>query len=182
MARGRARATDRAPSPPDVQRYVVDAAVVAKWLFPEEGSAPAVGLFEAWAAGRAELLAPDVLVQELGAICRRKVRAGDLSAGQMDELFGMLLGALPELTPSLELAPLALRLALRHDRAYADALHLVLALRESCVYVTADERLFRNLAPAFPCVRHLDDIGPPAAKAPLRLLPGGGRPGARPSG
>jgi predicted nucleic acid-binding protein len=156
----------------------VDAAVVAKWLFPEEGSGSAIGLFEAWAHGRVELLAPDVLVPELGAICRRKVRAGDLAAKHADEMFGLLLGALPELTPSADLAPLALQLALRHDRAYADALHLVLALREECAYVTAEERLFRALAPAFPCVIHLADLAPPLPPKPaLRLLP---RVGPRP--
>jgi predicted nucleic acid-binding protein len=170
VPRGRARATDPGPSTPDVHRYVVDAAVVAKWLFPEEGTGSAIGLFDAWAAGRVELLAPDVLVHELGAICRRKVRAGDLPGKQVDELFGLLLGALPELTPSAELAPLALQLALRHDRAYADALHLVLALRE------ADQRLFRALAPAFPCVLFLADLAPPAPKPALRLLPHVGLP------
>ena len=178
MPRGRVRATDPGPSAPDVHRYVVDAAVVAKFLFPEAGSRNAVGLFEAWANGRVELLAPDVLVGELGAICRRKVRAGDVPAGWVDELFGLLLGALPELTPSAELAPLALQLALRHDRAYADALHLTLALREECAYVTADERLFRALAPAFPCVLYLADLALPAAKPPLRLLPSVGPRGA----
>lgn len=154
----------------------MDAAVVAKWLFPEEGTRVAVGLFDAWAHGRVELLAPDVLVAELGAICRRKVRAGDLPARHADEMFGLLLGVLPELVPSAELAPLALQLALRHDRAYADALHLVLALREECAYVTADERLFRVLAPAFPCVLYLADLAPPPAPKPaLRLLPSVGR-------
>lgn len=166
-----ARTRSPGPSAPDGHRYVVDAAVVAKWIFPEPATASAVGLFDAWAAGRVELLAPDVLVAELGTICRRKVRAGDLPAGRVDELFNLLIGALPELTPSAELAPLALQLALRHDRAVADALHLTLALREECVYVTADERLFRALAPAFPCVRYLADLAPsPAPKPALRLL------------
>lgn len=168
-----ARVTTRNPglSAPDAHRYVVDAAIVAKWLFPEEGSRAAVELFEAWAAGRVELLAPDMLVHELGALCRRKVRAGDLPAARVDEAFKLLLGALPELTPSGDLAPLALQLALRHDRAFADALHLTLALLEECVYVTADERLFRALAPAFPCVRYLPDLTPPPAVKPaLRLL------------
>ena len=169
--RARVGTTTPGPSAPDGHRYVVDAAVVAKWLFPEEGTPSALDLFDAWAAGRIELLAPDVLVQELGAICRRKVRAGDLPAAGVDEAFKLLLGALPELTPSGELAPLALQLALRHDRAYADALHLTLALREGCAYVTADERLFRALAPAFPCVRYLPDLTPPPTERPaLRLL------------
>src|SRR4051812_35795759 len=118
-ARAGARANGPGPLTPDAHRYVVDAAVVAKWLFAEEGARSALGLFNAWAAGRVELLAPDVLVYELGAICRRKVRAGDLPAANVDDAFDLLLGALPELTPSNELAPLALQLALRHDRAFA---------------------------------------------------------------
>ena len=92
------------------------------------------------------------------SICRRKVRAGDLSSGQVEAAFKLLVTALPELVPSVDLAPLAVQLAVRHDRAYADALHLALALREECPYVTSDDRLFRALAPAFPCVVHLNDV------------------------
>ena len=155
------RARDRANGPraqPPLHRYVVDAALVAKWLFPEQGTPRAVALFDAWVDGRADLVAPDLLVHELGAICRRKVRAGDLTAGQVEAAFRLLVSVLPELVPSAELAPLAIQLAVRHDRAYADALHLALALREECAYVTSDDRLFRALAPAFPCVVHLNDL------------------------
>ena len=154
-----ARGRPSAPRPrPPLRRYVVDAALVAKWLFQERGTPVAVALFDAWVDGRVDLLSPDLLVHELGALCRRKVRAGDLPAAQVDAAFKLLVAALPELVPSAELAPLAVQLAVRHDRAYADALHLALALREECPYVVSDDRLFRALAPAFPCVLHLNDV------------------------
>lgn len=139
-------------------RYVVDAAVVAKWICPERGGAAARDLYQRWADGAIELVAPDLLVAELGSLLRRKVRAGELGSGDADTIFELLLGALPPLAASRDLAASALVLATCHDRPFADALHLALALREGCPYVTADERLVRVLAPAFPCLRYLEDL------------------------
>jgi predicted nucleic acid-binding protein len=139
-------------------RYVVDAAVVAKWAFPEGDSAAAAALLTARVRGQLELIAPDLLVAELAAICRRKARAGDVSLDRVGPIYALLLAALPDLVPTGDLGAYALELALRHDRPIAEALHLALALRESCCYVTADDRVLRILAPAFPCVRHLADV------------------------
>ena len=138
---------------------VVDAALVAKWAFPEAGGPAARRVFGAWTGGRVELVAPDLLVPELAALCRQKAARGELPAAQAPTVHGLLLAALPHLVPSRQLADGALALALRHGRPTAEMLHLALALREGCPYVTADERVFRELAPIFPCVRHLEDVG-----------------------
>ena len=137
---------------------VVDAALVAKWAFPEAGVAAARRVLEAWAGGRVELVAPDLLVPELAALCRLKAARGELPAAQAPTVHSLLLAALPYLVPSRQLADGALALALRHGRPTGEMLHLALALREGCAYVTADERVFRELAPVFPCVRYLEDV------------------------
>jgi len=137
---------------------VVDAATVAKWGFNETDSATALRLFDAWAAQTLSLRAPDVLVAELGSICRRKVRAGEVTADHAQQVHQVLHAILPPLVPSEDLADEALLLASRHDRPFAEALHLALAIRDGAIYVTADERMFRLLAPSFSCVQHLEDV------------------------
>jgi predicted nucleic acid-binding protein len=137
---------------------VVDAALVAKWVFPEAGRGAARRLYDGWAAGRLDLVAPDLLVPELGVLCREKSVRHEIGADGAIGAYRMLLGALPRLVPSRQLADGALVLALRHGRPVAETVHLALALREGCPYVTADERVLRALAPVFPCVRHLDDV------------------------
>ena len=138
---------------------VVDAGLVAKWAFPEPGGPAARRVLDAWSGGRVELLAPDLLVPELAALCRQKAARGELPPAQASTVHALLLAVLPHLVPSRQLAEGALVLALRHGRPIAEMLHLALALREGCAYATADERVFRELAPVFPCVRHLEDVG-----------------------
>jgi len=137
---------------------VVDAALVAKWVFPEADSAAARRLYDGWADGRLELVAPDLLVPELGALCYQKKTRREVEDGAAVRVHRLLLEILPRLVPSRQLADGALVLALRHERPLAETVHLALALREGCPYVTADERVLRALAPVFPCVRHLDDV------------------------
>lgn len=137
---------------------VVDAALVAKWAFPEADRRAARRLYDGWTAGQLDLVAPDLLVPELGALCHQKSARGEVSDGAAIAAHRLLLEVLPRLVPSHQLADGALVLALRHDRPVAETVHLALALREGCPYVTADERVLRALAPVFPCVRHLDDV------------------------
>ena len=139
--------------------YVIDAAVAVKWGFPEPRSEAAVGLLGAGAVGRVTLLAPDLFLAELGALCRRKARAGEATPDEAAERLGMLLAAAPELVSTWELAPLAFELSIRHGRPFAEALHLALALREGCPYLTGDDRAVQTLAASLPIVRHLDDLG-----------------------
>ena len=62
----------RRTGPPllDPPAFVVDASVVAKWGFPEPSSGAASRLLAARAAGHIALIAPDLLVPELGAFVR----------------------------------------------------------------------------------------------------------------
>jgi predicted nucleic acid-binding protein len=137
---------------------VVDAALVAKWVFPEVNSAAARRLYDGWVDGRLDLVAPDLLVPELGGLCHQKRRRREVEDEAAVRAHRLLLQTLPRLVPSRQLADGALVLALRHDRPIAETVHLALALREGCPYVTSDERVLRELAPVFPCVRHLDDV------------------------
>jgi len=49
--------------------YVVDASVVVKWFLPESGTPAADFLLEKFLNNEADLIAPDVLLLEVGRGC-----------------------------------------------------------------------------------------------------------------
>ena len=61
------------------------------------------------------------------------------------------------ITPSALLLAEAYALAVSHRRTVYDSLYLALSLRESCPFVTADERLVHAVAATFPNVSLLSD-------------------------
>ncbi len=119
-------------------RLVVDASVAIKWYVPELGSADAVAIFQ---TGH-DLLAPDLLVAELGNILWKKVRRGEISADEGGVIVDAFLTACPlALWPSGPLLRPALEIATAFDRTVYDSLYLAVALAEGVPLVTADERL-----------------------------------------
>ena len=124
-------------------RQVVDASVVVKWYVPETDSAAAVALLEA----ASDLLAPDLLAAELANTLWKKVRRGELTAAQAEEVVAAFSNACPvTLVSSLRLLPAALELALRWQRSVYDCLYLALAVAEGCHLFTADARFAAGLA------------------------------------
>jgi predicted nucleic acid-binding protein len=121
---------------------VVDASVVVKWYVPEPGSAAAASLL-----GRGtRLLAPDLVVGEVGNVLWKKVRGGELSPAEAGEVATAFTTACPvHLHASQPILRAALDVATALDRAVYDSLYLVVAVAEGCPFVTADERLANAL-------------------------------------
>ena len=124
---------------------VIDACVVAKWFVEEEYSANARAL----ANLNDSLLAPDLLIAEVGSVFLKKVRAGQMSI----DAFGEAIDAIDRyvhlaLTSSVFYP--ALSLASDHRRSFYDSLYVALALSEGCRFVTADLRMFNALKGVLP--------------------------------
>ena len=121
---------------------VVDASVAVKWYIPEPGATAAAAL-----RGQGDdLVAPDLIVAELGNVLWKKVQRGELMADEAREIAGAFSGACPlALRPSQPYLPGAVDLALRFRRSVYDALYLAVAIAEAGQYVTADERLVNAL-------------------------------------
>lgn len=125
-----------------MRRYVVDASVAIKWYIPENHSADAERLLSA----ADELHCPDLLFAEIGNILWKYVRRGECS----QEKASTILNALRDIgfdvcdTPGLALK--ALDIACETNRTFYDSLYIALAVQLDVPMVTADLRLFNEMA------------------------------------
>jgi predicted nucleic acid-binding protein len=124
---------------------VVDASVAAKWFVQEEHSARSRGLITSGAI----LLAPDLIVPEVGNVFLKKVRQGTMSLSAFAEAVDAI-DLFLTLIPSGRVFFGALTLAFEHGRSFYDSLYVTLAMEEGCQLVTADERLYNALRTALP--------------------------------
>lgn len=136
-----------------MNRYVVDASVGAKWLFPEPDSGKALSLI----SRGVERLVPDLFFAEIGNIAWKRVRTGELSNAQaLDAL--QRLAIIPLATfPVSRFMDLAFEIAAGYGRTFYDSAYLALAVREDAILLTADARLVRSLSNS-PLARSIFDI------------------------
>lgn len=117
---------------------VIDASVAMKWFVAEPLHDQARRLLDE----PETLLAPDLLLCEAANVAWKKARLGELRPDEAARLVSALLGGVPVLRPSVELAARALGLAgdLDHPVYRCLYLALALALQEDTVLITADRR------------------------------------------
>jgi predicted nucleic acid-binding protein len=136
---------------------VVDASVAAKWLFREAQADRARMLLEESRAGRLSLLAPELLLAEVGNALWKRVYRERLRADEVKVHYARFTRLCPRLIRISGLTEAALHLALEHRHPVYDCLYVALALEASCDLVTADEKLHHAFSPIFPQVRLLRD-------------------------
>ena len=122
--------------------FVVDASVVVKWLVPEIHSDAARRLLTL----PHSYVAPDLLFAETANTIWKKIRRGELTAGQGQQLVEDMSHIAVDAVPCRDLAVDAHRLANATGRTVYDALYLALAIRLSTRMITADDRLGAALA------------------------------------
>jgi predicted nucleic acid-binding protein len=146
---------------------VPDTSVVCKWYLHEQepGREQALALRRAHLERRVILIAPDLLPYEVVNVLRYKPGWDAVAIAQaVDSLFAFGMDIVP-VSPAL--LKLAVTLACDHDVAVYDACFVALARECAGDFLTADERLLRQLA-ALPYVHHFaaydqDDIFPQTA-------------------
>lgn len=116
---------------------VVDASVALKWVVPEAGSEAA----QALRAGDAHLIAPTLVMAEIGNVLWKKTMRKEISRGEAVSALRLATSHLAEFIPLDDLRETALELAIELRRPIYDCFYLALARRERCALVTADRRL-----------------------------------------
>jgi len=124
-----------------VTTLVIDASVAAKWLVNESLSDQALSLLDP----KNELIAPDLLLPEVGNVLWKKTRSGELSSQMAVERFDALLNMGVKVVAANALSRRALEIALETGRTVYDSLYLALAEATECRLVTADGRFVRAL-------------------------------------
>lgn len=130
--------------------FVVDSSIAAKWFLPETHSIHALRLLGA----EHELLAPDLIVAELGNVLWKRWLRGDLeresAVSVLADFTRMPLG----IVSGVHLCEATAAIAMEYRRSFYDSMYLALAVKSNCRMVTADEKLYNALAET-PMARHL---------------------------
>lgn len=116
---------------------VVDASVAAKWLVAEDGSDAARAVL----ASGEPLIAPDLVVAEVGNVLWKKHRSREVTTEQAQTAAATLPTLFDRLVPALDLVLEALILSVEADHPLYDSLYVVLARREAAALATLDVRL-----------------------------------------
>lgn len=122
--------------------FVVDASVAVRWLVEMPGHEQARSLLT-W---QHHLIAPDLLVAEVGNVLAKLVRGKALSRKEGREALDDFFRAPVRLLPGADVAARAMDLAMECGQGFYDCLYLALAERERGAFVTADQRFVNAMA------------------------------------
>jgi predicted nucleic acid-binding protein len=120
---------------------VLDASVVVKWFIDEQESEAARGVL---ASGR-RLLAPELLIAEVGNAAWRRARLGEIPLEQAVATAEQVGRSPIEFRPLAALARRAIEMAASLDHPIYDCFYLALAEQLDAMLVTADDRLLSRL-------------------------------------
>lgn len=121
---------------------VIDSSVVAKWFFVEPLTEQALAVRRDWESSAVELIAPMLLLAEVGNIIWKKQRAGLINEEEGTNAIANLLALEICTVETQMILPRAYKLATLYDRTVYDALYLSLAEQRAARFVTADLRLY----------------------------------------
>lgn len=126
---------------------VVDASVVVDWVAPDSDPAgPARRLLERWANEEEVVLAPRLLLEEVGNALLTGVRRHRWSGAQADQGFAALLRLPVQLRDTPADVARAYELSRRHDEhPLSDMVYVAVAERLGERLVTADRRLVERV-------------------------------------
>ena len=99
------------------------------------------------------MLAPDLIVAEMGNILWKKCRRKEITAGDARKIIGAVVNSFPiQIIYSNQLMPVAFEIAHDYDRTVYDSLYLALARIKESPLVTADEHLVNAIKDSTWCV------------------------------
>jgi predicted nucleic acid-binding protein len=139
-------------------KYILDSSVAFKWVVPELHSDKALRLRSDFLASVHELLSPDVFPGEVGHALTRAERQGRITIGEALRLWADVMTSSPRLIASLPFTHQAIAVSSQTRVGVFDCMYVALADREGCSFVTADDRIIKNLQPQFPFIVPLSSL------------------------
>ena len=136
-------------------KYVLDSNVALKWVLPEPDSAKARQLRADFQNAVHDLLSPEVFEVEIAHALTRAERQGRIQVGEASILWSDLMSTPPRFEVNGPLLPRAIEISSSMRVGVYDCLYIALAEREKCEFVSADDKLVKNLQPHFPFIKHL---------------------------
>ncbi len=133
-------------------KYVIDSSVAVKWVLAEKDDAKARQIRDDFRSGIHELFAPGIFTTELAHALTRAERQGRLTPGEALTHWGSVMIHPPQFVLSVSLTPRAIAISSSMRIGVYDCLYVAFAERKQCEFVTADDRLVRNLQPTFPFI------------------------------
>jgi len=116
---------------------VVDASVAVKWFLPE----PASDRAEALRDHPGPLVAPDLILLEVGNVLIRAARRGDVPFADVQEAITRLAAGPVRLTRASDIIAEALAIAGRHGGTVYDAVYIAAAKSLDAALVTDDQEM-----------------------------------------
>lgn len=139
-------------------KYVLDASVAFKWEVPESDSAQANRLRDDFRNALHDLVTPHFFPQELAHALTRAERQRRIAIGQAVLLWADAMMTQPRLLPVTPLTPRAIDISSALRIGVYDCLYVALAEQEGCEFVTADDKLVKNLQARFPFIVSLASL------------------------
>jgi len=133
-------------------KYVLDSNIAFKWVVTEPFSDRAIQLRDDASTGIHQLIAPDVFPIEVAHALTRAERQGRIVRPKSAILLADVLSTPPRLDSYLPLLTRACEISSSLRSGVYDCLYVALAEREQCSFITADDRIIKNLQPTFPFI------------------------------
>lgn len=139
-------------------KFVVDSSVAAKFVLPEIDSDKAIQLRDEFLTGMHDLIAPDIFPAELAHTLTRAERQNRITPGEAERLWQavMIIGIVQ--VPYFPLSLRALQRSSSVKMGFYDCVYLVVAERENCKFITADDKIIKNLGSRFPFITAFSEL------------------------
>jgi len=132
--------------------------VAVKWFIKEAYEQEAAALLRDFGDGKLELIAPDIIVSEVGNVLwKRSIVNPSISATEASASYRDFLALGIDLHACSSLASAAMRIAIDERRSVYDAMYVALAEQMACDLITADERLYSALRNKYSGLRWVGD-------------------------
>ncbi len=133
-----------------MRNLVIDSGISVKWFVQESDSDTAQLILDEYESDNISFLAPNLIYAEFGNIIWKKQIFQGLDPLDADLAIQEFKKISFILTPISTLFDDAFQIVIKYKRTFYDSFYLALRVKESCAFVTADEKFYNAVKQDFP--------------------------------